>query len=218
MKHKIDNMMVVITCIGIVLLTVTFMYKSYQQRDFTINDEMPINFNKVPLVSNEQNNIDDKEKAIQVPSSNDVITDIVEILRTENKELMLDGLNNIPKYMDKIPLDVAQAVAIEKKVQGYFDIFVKLENNLYSASGWGVSEENPIDYVVFVDQAQNVVGVGVYGILREGLTEELKYNQNIDYSGWSGYFMPTLESQKIFAVGKTKNDSIYVTLGSIELK
>lgn len=218
MKHKTDNMVVVITCIGIVLLTVTFMYKSYQQRDFTINDEKPINFNKVPLVSNEQNNIDDKEEAIQVPSSNDVITGIVEILRAENKELISDGFNNMPKYMDKISLDVAQAVAIEKEVQGYFDTFVKLENNLYSASGWGVSEENSIDYVVFVDQAQNVVGVGVYGILREGLTEALKYNQNIDYSGWNGYFMPTSESQKIFAVGKIKNDSIYVTLGSIELK
>ncbi len=218
MKKKIDNIVVVFICILISVCTVTLMYKAYEQRDLTKKNENLVSVDKGILESEGLKEEMPKEKEENVINDSDIIGSIAEMVKLENESLFPESLNDRPNYGDKISLEAAQTTAVNEEVQGNFDAIVKKENNLYAASGWGVSLEKPIEYMVFVDQEEEVIGIGVYGILRKGLTEALNFKQDIDNAGWGGYLMPKPASKKIFVLGKLKNGTNYVLLGSIELE
>ncbi len=214
LMKKFEKIVMSFSIIVILGVTVIFMYKAYQEGNFIKQSGNSIVSNKSGL----EVSTPSKEQTTEIIVDKEKLDTIVEILKVENQDLIPEGINNSPNYGEKIDLDEAQNVTTQMKIQGNFDAVVQLESELYGVSGWGVSVEKSIEYVVLVDQDEKVIGIGAYGILRKGLTEALNSGENIDASGWGGYIIPLQTSQQIFALGKVKDETTYVILGNINLQ
>lgn len=94
-----------------------------------------------------------------------------------------------------------------------FDIVSSVRGSLCVASGWLFAENFETDYIVFIDDHQQVLGAAVYGVSREGLSDAIG-KKNADNGGWVGYLNIDSPQVNIHALSKLQEKDEYIELGT----
>ncbi|WP_339291835.1 hypothetical protein MKY48_30645 [Paenibacillus sp. FSL W8-0187] len=172
------------------------------------------------LVKSEFQNVESKKEASQetqskapsnAPSEVEEV-DILSLLNSEHSDLFAES--SLQASFKEGSL-ASSKVSKDSKVLGNFDDITNLNGNLFVASGWLFLEKLETDYIVFVDKDNVVLGAGVFGINREGLSEALGI-KNVDNNGWVGYLKIESNEAKVYALSKLRDKDEYIEVGKFD--
>ncbi|MDR9853299.1 hypothetical protein RJP21_06795 [Paenibacillus sp. VCA1] len=163
------------------------------------------------LVNSEfQNHHKTNPETLSVSSTSSENKSILSILKDEYEDLYTRSSLNSSYKEDQI-IDSSK---IEKDpgVLGNFDTISNVKSDLFVASGWLLTQKEKPDYIVFVNEKNMVIGAGVHGINRKGLSEALG-KKDVDDNGWIGYIKISDKNMNIRALSKIRGEDEYIDLG-----
>lgn len=192
MKAKIKILIFIFNAVLVLLLF--FLVKSEFENHQKINNSPASRLSKpttpTPTVSNENN--------------------ILPLLKVEYKELYdRSGLDS--SYSEGQIIDSTK-INNDPEVMSNFDVISNVKGDLYVASGWLLTQKEKPEYIVFVNEKNKVIGAGVHGINRKGLSEALG-KKDADDNGWVGYLKVSDKKINIRALSKIKGKDEYIDLG-----
>ncbi|MFE0559232.1 hypothetical protein ACFW1P_25245 [Paenibacillus sp. NPDC058910] len=152
-----------------------------------------------------------KENQSKAPSKVEEV-DILSLLNSEHSDLFAKSSLQASFKEGRL---ASSKVSKDSKVLGNFDDITNLNGNLFMASGWLFLEKHETDYIVFVDENNVVLGAGVFGINREGLSEALGM-KNVDNNGWVGYLKIESNEAKVYALSKLRDKDEYIEVGKFD--
>lgn len=165
------------------------------------------------LIKSEFQNAESNENAVKETAPSEVEeVDILSLLNSEHSDLFAES--SLQASFKEGSL-ASSKVSKDSKVLGNFDDITNLNGNLFVASGWLFLEKLETDYIVFVDKDNVVLGAGVFGINREGLSEALGI-KNVDNNGWVGYLKIESKEAKVYALSKLKDKDEYIEVGKFD--
>ena len=136
------------------------------------------------LVKDEfKHTIKPESKPIIVNQKEDTV-DVIQLLKNEFPNLF-DKSSLKEVYKEDQPIDKSQIKSIDNLL-GNFDSVTKVSSNMGIASGWFFSGKDQVDFILFIDNKNQVLGAGLAGIERPGLSKAIG-KENADDAGWVGY-------------------------------
>ncbi|WP_433921975.1 hypothetical protein [Paenibacillus taichungensis] len=137
---------------------------------------------------------------------------VLQLLKNDSPELFdKSSLKDFFKVGQRI--DKSQIKSIDNLL-GNFDGMTEISNNIGAASGWFFSGEDQVDFILFIDNENKVLGAGLIGIERPGLSKEIG-KENADFDGWVGFLKLDGNMQQVHAICKFKNKEAFYNIGSM---
>lgn len=162
----------------------------------------------VSLVKGEFKRIDEPNIAIKKKDNQNVL----HLLENHSPELFeKSSLKDF--FKDDQFIDESQIKSIDNLL-GNFDGMTEISNNISAASGWFFSGEDQVDFILFIDNENKVLGAGLIGIERPGLSKEIG-KENADFDGWVGFIKLNSDMQQVHAICKFKNKEGFYNIGSM---
>ena len=165
------------------------------------------------LVKDEfKHTIKPESKPIIVNQKEDTV-DVIQLLKNEFPNLF-DKSSLKEVYKEDQPIDKSQIKSIDNLL-GNFDSVTKVSSNMGIASGWFFSGKDQVDFILFIDNKNQVLGAGLAGIERPGLSKAIG-KENADDAGWVGYINLDDSMEKIQVICKFKNKAGFYAITSQE--
>lgn len=163
------------------------------------------------------------ESKVKTTYSNESINaDSVEISKDNVDQIIIEKLSSYTtlenienlkkdfKYNSNIDENFIKS---DKSILGYFDGVIDSEGELIRVAGWAYSDNEKIEYILFINDKNEVKGAALLGAQRNGLSKAIG-KEGADNSGFVGYLKAN-KSENISALVKLKEKNSFIKLEPI---